>query len=261
MVKKNGCTNVQKNEVVFVENLKNLERNENDKYYYVSRCKDNKVVYKISVNNKELFENSKYDHIYAMLDEAEQKLQTELPYTVNVNFIILEHLRKYFEEVGMERFENSLGSLMFAFVNDLCEQNLSTKYSDVCRDFLNPRRIEEFVTFYTSNEENILACRNRNCNPIYLFAASRDIAFTNYGIDNLLQVLKDDAKSQLQKDFVLEILTNFFIDIRRSTLSDRGKNEVCYEILRISDQIDNFTDAVLSNPIEKAKLYEKIFNQ
>lgn len=262
MVKRSESTNnVQKNEVTFVENVLSADRNDSNKYYFVNRNgKNSKVTYKISTSNKSIFENKLYKEIYDFLDEQEAKLEKKLPYYISVNYLTLEHFRKYIKENGLETFTKNFDNCIFKFMNDITCQNIASNYREVCDYFLNDHSIALIKEFYSNYKVEVRECRRTNRNPIYLFCALNDISFGLCGLNDLLSKLKDDSKSEVQKKYILSVLNNFLSDIRRPDISERSKEDLYYEIVRISDRIDEFTDAIILNPEEKARLYNEITN-
>ncbi len=239
---KTNDTNEQ--EVCYKKILDGNLPSDSNKYNYV-KSPSGKVTYKVLNTVVGIFEYQPYKKFFRMLVKLENSLNENLPFDVELDYITLEVIRHYIDSNGYKDLESKLGTKIFMLLTDITRQNMALCVDDIYTRYFTPSSLSQLIDFYNKYEEQVLNCYKKNYSSLYLYDYIYPKAAGIKLLENMTNVLSDENESNIRKDFVSTLLIEYKNEMHK-TQSERVHDELSYDIIRINNHLDMFTDSMIS---------------
>lgn len=189
-----------------------------------------KVNYKFGKERANLFDIPRYKDVFTFIKRMENNIEEKLPISVELDFITLEALKIYMDENGdFSKLEQTLGINIFYLINDISLFHI-TKARRIIDDYLNDTVIKDLNNYYNNNLDIVLSAYQKNCSSLYIFdILERDKKYSL--VNNIYDSIKE--KDPLKRNIASQLILDFESQQCKS-ISEKGKEELCYKISRIN---------------------------
>ncbi len=217
------------------------------------------VTFKLQDNMSDVFENPTYCKFFKMLKNISYELDEKLQFDVEIDYVTLEAFKLYISSNGYKNLYNNIGTRIFELINDLSIQGFCFTPKDIAKRFLNNTDLIQLKEFYNSNEDTVYKSFKNGYSSLYLYEMIYKEKNHNCLLANLYSIIQDKKQPNQKRDFVSNLLIEFENELLKLT-TENSRNNLCYCILKINDNIDkvNYLKYINRNDFTIESIYDDI---
>ena len=249
--------NVAKKEVCGVQT------NYSDRYLLLN-SKKGKVTYKVTKQISDIFSTKRYEPIFKLLSIIENELTEPLPFTVELDYITLEGIKRCGdEEKGYINIKKFIGTRIFELINDLSIRKTTITAEKILDNYLGINDLKNLKEYYEKYHDIVMDCFSKNYTSLSIYDVIYRKKYSAKYLDNIYAAIKNtdtDKYSNLRREYACMLLVEYLSEMSIHA-SERTREEIAYQIGKINlgfNKLD--VDTLASIPRDRRLIIDHVYN-
>lgn len=201
------------------------------KGYYLFCLKEKKVKY--IVKEKNVLSLEKLGDIFALFNKEEQKLQSPLPFKVNLNTSLMFAFKNYFKIDEIAKICDIMQDKIFFLLNDITLRRTLRSSRKIADEYLYTSKLEKLKQYYDKYENIVLNSFSKGYSSLFLFEVIYENLQVSPILGNIYKAAKSETVDGKEKTLACNLIINFENEILDAH-SENSREYIYYHISKIN---------------------------
>lgn len=232
--------------------------------YVLLKSKKGMVTYKVTKQISDIFNTKRYEPIFKLLSIIENELTEPLPFTVELDYITLEGIKRCGdEEKGYINLKKFIGARIFELINDLSIRKTTISAEKIQDNYLGINDLKNLKEYYEKYHDIVMDCFSKNYTSLSIYDVIYRKKYSAKFLDNIYDAIKTtniDEESTIKRDYACMLLVEYLSEMSIHA-SERTREELAYQMGKINKEFSKLNkDTLESIPRDRRLIIDHVYN-